>query len=125
MIRALALLLLGAAMATAEVPPAYFAPQWRLVTLNGESVAPLVTIDLSAEGQVSGRAPCNRYAGRYDGTLPDFRPGPLRATKMACPDLALEGAFFRALTAVTRAEATGGGLVLTGNGVRMEFARNE
>lgn len=128
MIRALAVLLTGATMAAADeppavVPPAYLAPQWRLVALNGEPVGTRVTIDLSQPGQVSGNAPCNRYAGRYDGTLPDFRPGPLRVTRRACPDLALEQAFFQALAAVTRAETTADRLVLTGDGMRLEFLR--
>lgn len=121
--RALALLLLGTTMAAAEVPPAYLVPQWRLVSLNGEAVRSMVTIDLSAENQMSGHAPCNRFSGRYAGTLPDFRPGPLRATKMACDELALEGTFFRALSSVTRAEVSGDRLVLTGGGVQMVFVR--
>jgi heat shock protein HslJ len=125
MIRALFALLMGSTMAAADVPLASLALQWRLVSMNGETVTARVTIDLSVEGQIAGRAPCNRFAGRYDGPLPAFRPGPMRATKMACDQLALETAFFRALSAVTRAEMLDEGLVLAGNGVRMVFAQAE
>lgn len=123
MIRAAAVLLIGTTMAAADVPPAYLAPEWRLVDLNGEAVTVPVTIDLSRPGELAGQAPCNRYAGSYDGPLPDFRPGPLRATRMACENLALESAFLAALGGVTRAETAGDRLVLTGDGVRLEFVR--
>lgn len=123
MIRAAAALLMMATMAAADVPPAYLAPQWRLIDLNGEKVGVQVTIDLSQPGQVAGQAPCNRYGGPYDGQLPDFRPGPMRVTRMACPDLALEQSFLQALESVTRAETERDRLILTGDGVRLEFIR--
>jgi heat shock protein HslJ len=112
---------IGAGPATVSAADAFTV--WRLVDLDGQPVAARVTLDLSVPGQLSGRAPCNRYAGRYDGGLPDFRPGPLRATKMACDDLALEGAFLGALSAVTLAEVVGERLVLTGGGGQIVFAR--
>jgi heat shock protein HslJ len=121
-IRAAAVLLAGATMATAN-PSADMAATWRLVALNGQAVAARVTLDLTVPGQVSGMAPCNRYSGRLDGTPPAFRPGPLRATRRACDDLALEAAFFRALGAAQRVETAQGRLLLTGDGVQLEFLR--
>lgn len=123
MMRTALALLMTASMAMADVPPAYLAPQWRLIDLNGERVGPQVTIDLSRPGQVAGQAPCNRYSGPYTGDLPEFRPGPLRVTRMACPELALERAFLEALERVTRAETERDRLILTGEGVRLEFIR--
>jgi heat shock protein HslJ len=121
-IRAAAVLLAGATMATAN-PSADMAATWRLVALNGQPVAARVTLDLAVPGQVSGMAPCNRYSGRLDGIPPAFRPGPLRATKRACGDLALETAFFRALGAVRQAMTVQDRLLLTGDGVRLDFRR--
>ncbi|WP_310395782.1 META domain-containing protein [Hymenobacter sp.] len=48
--------------------------------------------------RVEGRAGCNKFSGPYiapaGGAL---RLGPLATTRSACPDLAAEGAFLRAL----------------------------
>lgn len=121
--RLLACLFLTACTATGGVPPAYVAPQWHLIELNAAPVTVPVTIDLSVAGRLSGRAPCNRYSGGYDGTLPEMRPGPVVSTEMACDALALEGAFFRALATVNRAEVMADRLILTGTGTQMIFVR--
>ena len=107
------------------VPVDYLAIEWKLVAIDGKPFAAVGTIDLSEPGRITGQGPCNRFFGSYDGTLPDFRPGPIGATRMACPDLGAESAMFAALSVMTRAEVTGPvTLVLTGaKGGAMEFVR--
>ncbi|NEX45792.1 META domain-containing protein [Pseudotabrizicola algicola] len=108
-----------------DVPGAYRAIEWKLVAINGQPFTASATIDLNTAGQISGQGPCNRFSGSYEGPLPQFRAGPLRATRMACPDLAAESALFAALAEMTRAEVTGPTtLLLTGEkGGSMEFVR--
>jgi heat shock protein HslJ len=115
-------LVAGGAMA--EVPMAYHAPQWRLLEVNGERFGVDATIDLSTAGQVSGHGPCNIFSGAVQGTLPEFRPGPLRVTRRACPDLKREQIYLDLLSRVVRADVLGGDLLLsTGDGVVLRFIR--
>lgn len=111
--------------ANGTVPPEYLAPQWMLTAVDGAPFPARATIDLSEPGKITGQGPCNRFFGGYEGSLPDFRPGALASTKMACPDMAAEAALFAALAAMTRAEVTGPvTLTLTGpEGRSMEFTR--
>jgi heat shock protein HslJ len=121
---AAALTMAGCAALQAEVPPNYLALEWRLLALDGAAPGAVeVTIDLSVAGRVAGQAPCNRYSGAYAGTLPDFRPGAVAATRMACDHLALENTFFAVLGKVTEARVEGDRLILTGPGARLEFIR--
>jgi heat shock protein HslJ len=107
------------------VPPEYMAIEWKLASIDGEPVSGVAKIDFSEAGKFAGQGPCNRYFGSYSGILPDFRPGPVASTKMACPDMAAETAFFAALGAMSRAEVTGPvTLTLTGpDGRNMVFVR--
>ena len=87
-------------------------PKWQVVSLNG---APLVgaTLDLSEPGRVSGRAHCNQYFAEQSAPYPWFKVGPIGATRMACPDLENEQAYFDALSSMTLAEANGPVLILS------------
>lgn len=107
------------------VPSEYLAIEWKLISISGQPFTATGKIDLSTPGRVSGQAPCNRFSGSYDGTLPDFRPGAIAATRMACPDLAAESVMLATLAEMTRAEVTGPvTLLLTGpKGGSMEFVR--
>lgn len=130
---ALALALIGASCTVAtsgagtdaKVPPEYLAPEWALVSIDGVDVTTRASIDFSEPGRVSGQAPCNRWFAAQTAALPDFRVDAVGATKMACPDLAAEAAFFDALSQMTRAEITGPvTLTLTGpDGRAMVFVR--
>lgn len=106
-------------------PPAYLAPQWMLVALDGEPFPARATIDFSEAGRVTGEAPCNRWFGGQEGRLPELKITAIGATRMACPDLAAEQAFFDVLQQMNRAEVTGPvTLLLTGEkGRSMEFVR--
>jgi len=68
-------------------------------------------------GQMSGQAPCNGYSGENLATWPafDFDAGEVAVTLMACPNDALETAFFAALRAATRAAITGDGALVLSN----------
>lgn len=117
---------LGAHFAGAQdVPSEYLAIEWKLMSIDGAPFAATGKIDLATPGQIAGQGPCNRFSASYDGRLPDFRPGPVVATRMACPDLDAEAAMFAALAQMTRAEVTGPvTLLLTGpKGGSMEFLR--
>ena len=107
------------------VPSEYLAIEWKLVSIDGQPFGATGKIDLSTPGRIAGQGPCNRFSGNYDGTLPEFRPGAIAATRMACPDLAAESAMLSALGQMTRAEVTGPvTLLLTGpKGGSMEFVR--
>lgn len=107
------------------VPSEYLAIEWKLVSINGQPFLADGKLDLGTAGKITGQGPCNRFFGAYDGTLPDFRPGAIGATRMACPDLGAEAAMFSALAQMTRAEVTGTvTLLLTGpKGGSMEFVR--
>lgn len=107
------------------VPSEYRAIEWKLVAIDGKPFEADGKIDLNEPGKISGQGPCNRFFGDYSGVLPQFRPGNLASTRMACPDLAAESAMLSALGAMTRAEVTGPvSLRLTGSdGRSMEFVR--
>ena len=97
---------------------------WRLVEINGAPAAAEVTATLTEDGRVVGQAPCNRFTAPYTGRWPDLTFAPAASTRMACPDLAAETAFFAALGAVNHAAIGDAGLVLSGpGGVSLRFVR--
>jgi heat shock protein HslJ len=97
---------------------------WHLIGLEGQPVTWSAVLKFDGD-QVGGKAPCNSWGGKNMATLPEFSLGPVRATRMACPDLPAETAFFEALRAMQRAELDQGHLYLTGpEGRVMEFARD-
>lgn len=96
---------------------------WHLVGLEGEAFGWPASLRIDG-ADVTGKAPCNGWGARNLATLPALSLGPIRATRMACPDLDAESAFFDALQAMQRAELDQGHLYLIGpEGRVMEFAR--
>jgi len=67
-------------------------PQWRLVQLGDQPVAPGpdprsdAQIVFDGAGRVSGSGGCNRMSGTYQRAGNSLRMGQLAATKMACAD---------------------------------------
>lgn len=116
-------LALGAAPATADETAGLLMTDWTLVSLDGTAFAARTTLRLEDEGKLAGQAPCNRYFGQVTGTLPEFRPGAIGATRMACDDLALESDYFTALQAVDRATLSVDELHLSGGGHVLIFRR--
>jgi heat shock protein HslJ len=97
---------------------------WHLVGIEGQEVPWTATLRLDGTS-VTGKAPCNSFGGSNLVPLPDLSLGPMRVTRMACPDLAGETAFFDALQAMQRAELDQGHLYLIGpEGRIMEFAKD-
>jgi heat shock protein HslJ len=90
------------------------------------ALAPDFPISMTVDGsQVSGRSACNSYSGEIvvDGGRVRFSQTSM--TQMACQDpvMAAESAFFAAMGRIGAASLDGGGLVLSGPGVRLEFER--
>lgn len=71
------------------------------------------TIRFPQEGQVTGEAPCNSFQARQSAPYPWFDIGPIAATRLACPDLPSETAYFAALSVMTIAEVGGTVLILS------------
>ena len=117
----------GASADQAGVAPEYLAQQWRLALLGDAAFPAEATLDLAESGRISGQGPCNHYFADQPATLPDFAPGPIGATKMACADLAAEVDFFTALAAMTRAEVNDDGVLVlrAPAGRRMAFTRRQ
>ncbi|MEL7090132.1 MAG: META domain-containing protein [Pseudomonadota bacterium] len=114
-------LLLTACAATSSADPTDIAGNWSLTEASGETITLEIKEDL--EG-LSGLAPCNRYFAMVMGKAPDFRPGPIGASKRACPSLDAEQRYFAKLAAVTRASRSGDILTLSGNsGPILTFTR--
>lgn len=98
---------------------------WHLVGLEGQEVDWTASLRLDGD-KISGKAPCNRWFGTNAAALPTIAIEGIGATKMACPDLAAENAYFEALQAMQRAELDQGHLFLIGpEGRIMEFAKGE
>lgn len=98
--------------------------EWELLAIDGQVVDIPATLTVDSAGNVSGKAPCNRYTGRNQASLPELKLGGIAATRMACDKLAEEEVFFAALSTMTRLERVDDRtLVLTGpEGRSMEFA---
>jgi heat shock protein HslJ len=90
--------------------------------MDGRPVDVRTTLQIGDDNQISGQAACNRYSVTNRAKLPALQLGPIRATRMACPWLAEEQAYFDALSRMTALRIAGGTLLLTGPaGERMEF----
>lgn len=89
-----------------ETDPAALVGAWVAEDIRGAGVidGPPSTLDIAADGGVSGRAGCNGFRGqaRIEGAR--FAVGPLAVTRMACPPAAMnqETRFLDALSATTR-----------------------
>jgi heat shock protein HslJ len=99
------------------------ARNWSLVRMNGADAPANVTMDLSEAGRAAGQAPCNRWFGGVEGSLPAFKLSAVGATRMACPEMEAEAAFLSALEAVREVRMEGERLILAGEGdLVLEFA---
>jgi heat shock protein HslJ len=81
--------------------------EWRLVQLGERAVAaedarraPSLRLQEGPEGpRASGSGGCNRFTGSYTLGSDTLVFTPLASTKMACPDMEAESAYFAALEA--------------------------
>lgn len=101
--------------------------EWQLRAIDGKAVDMSATLSVDGTGAISGKAPCNRYSGQNQVSLPEMKVPGFMSTRMACDRLDDEQVFFTALSAMTRMERRDDDtLVLTGpDGRNMEFARGE
>ena len=86
---------------------------WVLAELDGAAFAAKATMQFPEPGKITGDAPCNRYSGAMTAPYPWFDAQGLAVTRMACPDLAAESAFFGALSEMTQSEVSDNTLILT------------
>lgn len=86
---------------------------WRLVELNNAPFKGRATLTFPEAGKIAGEAPCNRYSATMTVPYPWFEAGPIAATRRACPDLAAEAAFLKALEAATISDVLGDTLILS------------
>lgn len=98
---------------------------WLLQELDGRPFPAEAQLTLPKDGQITGRGPCNRFFATAVGEVSALVIGPVGATKMACPDLGLESAFFAALPEIVWAEVSGSDRLILGDdkGLRMVFRR--
>ena len=111
---ALACVALIAACETDETVAAYGAADktWQLTELAGAPFPATATLSFPAAGQLVGQGPCNRFSTSMTVPYPWFQVGQIQSTKMACPDMADETAFFQALATMTQSEVLGNTLIL-------------
>lgn len=86
---------------------------WEVVEMNGVPFDGTATLSFPKAGQVAGKGPCNNYMASMIVPYPWFEVGPIAATRMACPDLMLESAYFEALQSATLSKAAEGLLILS------------
>lgn len=86
--------------------------EWRLIRMNGAPTTARATLTFSG-GTIGGSAPCNGYGGDMTASYPQFDAGPIISTKIACPELEAENAYFRALEAASMMNVAGDTLTLS------------
>lgn len=86
---------------------------WVLTEMGGTAFTARATMEFGEDGRVSGKAPCNSYSAQQSVPYPWFKLGPVMSTKMACPDLARETAFFAMLEKMTLSEVSNETLILS------------
>ena len=99
---------------------------WHLTELAHKTFPARATLSFPEEGQVAGQGPCNTYSATMTVPYPWFEAGPIRSTKMACPDLNEETAYFEGLATMTQSEVLGDTLILRNDADQeMVFKANE
>jgi heat shock protein HslJ len=59
---------------------------WGIAAIDGETVPAAEDYNLQfIEGRIHGQAGCNRFSGPYREARRTLTPGPIAATRMACP----------------------------------------
>ncbi|XXK31552.1 META domain-containing protein [Rhodobacteraceae bacterium nBUS_24] len=89
-------------------------PVWVVQTLDDATFPAVATLQLSQDGKVAGKAPCNRYFGAVKFSGSDIAIGPLASTRMACEALDDETRYLLALADMTQVKLSRGQLILRG-----------
>lgn len=74
---------------------------WEVTTLKGQPFEAEATLTFPRRNVIVGQGPCNRFQSTNTTPYPWFKAGPIAATRMACPALDTEYAFFAALNQAT------------------------
>lgn len=123
---ALGVLLALSACRQDETVSGYAGGIWTLTEMAGTQAPEGITLDLTTEGRIAGQAPCNRYFAEQTAPYPWFAPGPMAATRMACPRLDQEARYLELLSRMTLAEGLGDVLILSNDaGEMLVFARQD
>lgn len=120
---ALCLLALPAHADEAGSQPGLLLTEWTLISVDGQAVSYQATINLAEPGRATGQGPCNRYFAGVEGSLPAFHLKSLGSTKMACPDMGFEAAYFSLLSGIETAAFADKDLVLGGAGHELTFRK--
>lgn len=91
---------------------------WVLTSLDGAPYTARATMQFPEQNTVIGKAPCNSFGAEQTAPYPWFDVKAIRATRAACPELALEQAFFTALQEMTLSEVAGDVLILSNDAGR-------
>jgi len=87
------------------------AVQWRATYVGAEPIPEDagIWVQFEVDGSIGGNAGCNSFSGSLEKTESGIKVGPLGATRMACPNLAMsrETAFLGALQQATAFEVAG------------------
>ncbi|GGA05886.1 META domain-containing protein [Neptunicoccus cionae] len=96
--------------------------QWLLVRMNDVPVETPITLTFPETGRLAGQAPCNSYFGEQTAPLPWFETGAVGATRRACPEMELEGRYFKAFSEMSMIERKGDTLLLSNDsGGELEY----
>ncbi|OED48394.1 META domain-containing protein [Leisingera sp. S232] len=108
-------LLLSGACSTDETLSAYGADgrEWQLRSLDGAAFTATASLTFPEPGEAAGKAPCNSFLGKQTAPYPWFEISQLAVTRAACPELAAEAVFLKALQEMTLAEVSGDVLILS------------
>ncbi|HEY0272120.1 MAG TPA: META domain-containing protein [Chitinophaga sp.] len=108
----------SATNSTSENPSLLYNTDWKLVSIQGEAIdttgmnrRPGIRFEKN-QHRVSGNGGCNGMGGSFTVTGNKLHFSPLISTRMACPALAVENKYFKALEQVTRFEVSEGRLEL-------------
>lgn len=99
---------------------------WHLVELEGAPFAGRATLTFPEAGRIAGEAPCNSYSAEMTVPYPWFEASRIAVTRRACPKLAAEAAFLKALENASISEVLGDTLMLSDdNGPLLVFKAAE
>lgn len=114
------LLFLGLCDRPDETLSGYGAEQatWVLISIDGAPYPARATLTFPEEGKIAGNAPCNSYFGAQSAPYPWFEAPNIASTKRACPDLAAETEYFKALSQMTISEVSETTLILSNDAKR-------
>jgi heat shock protein HslJ len=96
---------------------------WTLIQIGGEKAEGVVTLKFEVD-QLGGNGSCNNYFGSYTLDGSKITMGPLGSTMMACENMELETAYFKAMSEVAAVRFAEGQLILVDNAGKDQLVFN-